>query len=66
MAAGPADLAPVPRFASLSEEELDELASRFEVKAAGEGVRLAGEGASGDPFFVLVEGRADRGSGASG
>jgi CRP-like cAMP-binding protein len=59
MAASPADLAPVPLFASLSEEELDELASWFEVKSVGEGVRLAGEGASGYSFFVLAEGRAD-------
>jgi CRP-like cAMP-binding protein len=54
--ADPSELAEVPLFASLSEAELAELASRFEVKDVGPGVRLIGEGATGSSFFVLREG----------
>jgi len=58
MAVSPADLASIPLFASLTSQELDELASWFETKTAGEGVRLAGEGASGYSFFVIADGNA--------
>jgi CRP-like cAMP-binding protein len=52
------DLADIPLFEGLSEDELAELAAWFEVKTVSEGVRLASEGASGYSFFVLVEGSA--------
>jgi CRP-like cAMP-binding protein len=58
MPVAPADLAPVPLFASLSEEELEAVARWFEPKSASAGVRLAGEGAPGYSFFVLAEGSA--------
>jgi CRP/FNR family transcriptional regulator, cyclic AMP receptor protein len=58
MPVAPADLAPVPLFASLSEEELEAVACWFEPKSASAGVRLAGEGAPGYSFFVLAEGSA--------
>jgi CRP-like cAMP-binding protein len=58
MAVSPADLAALPLFSSLASAELDELATWFETKSAGEGVKLCGEGAPGYSFFVLVDGRA--------
>jgi CRP-like cAMP-binding protein len=53
-----AELAAIPLFSSVSESELEELATWFDVKTAGEGVRLLDEGASGYSFFVLVDGSA--------
>ena len=53
-----AELAEIPLFASLSEEQRRDLADRFEVRVVGPGTRLVGEGAAGYSFFVLVEGRA--------
>ena len=58
MAVSPADLAPIPLFASLGPDELEELSEWFELKSAGEGVKLCGEGASGYSFFVIVDGTA--------
>jgi len=58
MNATPTELAAVPLFASLSEPELAEVASWFDAKDVGEGVRLVGEGASGYTFFVLGDGSA--------
>jgi CRP-like cAMP-binding protein len=52
------DLADVPLFASLSEEERRELAPGFAVQTAEAGSRLIGEGARGYSFFVLLEGTA--------
>ena len=52
------DLATVPLFSSLDEEQLAKLADRFHEQNASEGVRLVGEGAPGYTFFVLVEGTA--------
>ena len=52
------DLAGIPLFAALSDDELTELATWFEVRTVGEGVRLASEGAAGYSFFVLAEGSA--------
>jgi CRP-like cAMP-binding protein len=52
------DLADIPLFDSLSEDELEQLAAWFEVKTVSGGVRLASEGASGYSFYVLVEGSA--------
>jgi voltage-gated potassium channel len=54
----PAELAAVPLFASLSESELEELGRWFDTHSAGEGVKLAGEGAAGYSFFVLADGSA--------
>jgi CRP-like cAMP-binding protein len=56
--ADPGDLAGVPLFASLSEDELRELAPAFAVQTAEAGSRLIGEGARGYAFFVLLEGSA--------
>jgi CRP-like cAMP-binding protein len=52
------DLAAVPLFSSLSDDELAEVAGWFHVQHAGEGLRLVGEGAPGYTFFVLAEGSA--------
>src|SRR5436189_5977053 len=54
----PAELAAVPLFSSLTEEELEELAPLFEERAVSEDVELAGEGAAGYLFFVLADGGA--------
>jgi CRP-like cAMP-binding protein len=56
--ADPGDLAGVPLFASLSEEERRELAPGFTVQTAEAGSKLIGEGARGYSFFVLLEGTA--------
>jgi CRP-like cAMP-binding protein len=53
------DLAQVPLFESLSDDERQELAYWFHVQNAGEGTRLVGEGAPGYTFFVLTEGTAE-------
>ncbi len=53
-----ADLAGISLFDGLSDDELAQLAPRFEVKTVSEGVRVASEGASGYSFFVLAEGSA--------
>lgn len=58
-AAGPSDLATVPLFESLSESELAEIAALFEVKDVRPGVRLAGEGTTGNSFFVISEGEVE-------
>jgi len=52
------ELAAVPLFATLGADELGELVTWFEVKTVSEGVRLAGEGAAGYSFFVLLDGSA--------
>jgi len=54
----PGDLAGVPLFASLSEEERRDLAPGFTVQTAEAGSKLIGEGARGYSFFVLLEGTA--------
>jgi CRP-like cAMP-binding protein len=53
-----ADLATVPLFSALDEEELAKIADWFHVQNANEGVKLVGEGAPGYTFFVLLEGTA--------
>ena len=53
------DLASVPLFDSLGEEQLATLASWFHAQSSKEGTRLVGEGASGYTFFVLVDGTAE-------
>jgi CRP-like cAMP-binding protein len=54
----PAELASIPLFDSLSDEDRGELAAWFDAKTVSEGVKLATEGAAGYSFFVLVEGSA--------
>ena len=58
LVASAADLAGIPLFESLSDPDLQELASRFDERNTGEGVRLIGEGAAGYSFFILTEGSA--------
>ena len=58
MSALAAELSGIPLFDSLSESELEQLATWFDVETAAEGVRLTGEGASGYSFFVLLDGSA--------
>ncbi len=50
------DLASVPLFSSLSDDDRETLSGWFEEKSHGEGTRLVGEGASGYSFFVLADG----------
>ena len=52
------DLASTPLLESLSESDLEELTSWFDIRTADEGVRLCGEGAPGYSFFILKEGTA--------
>jgi CRP-like cAMP-binding protein len=52
------ELAGIPLFASLSEDERRELAPSFTVQTAEAGSYLIGEGARGYSFFVLLEGTA--------
>ena len=52
------ELAGIPLFESLSDADLQEVASWFEERTADEGVRLIGEGAAGYSFFVLLDGSA--------
>ena len=56
--AGVGDIASVPLFKPLDDDQLGELASWFHAQNAGEGVRLVGEGAHGYTFFILMEGAA--------
>ena len=56
--AGVDDVAGIPLFSSLDEDQLGQLANWFHVQSAGEGVRLVGEGAHGYTFFILTEGTA--------
>jgi CRP/FNR family cyclic AMP-dependent transcriptional regulator len=53
------ELKTVLLFESLDEDDLRELAPWFDVQACSEGVCLAGEGAGGYSFFVLVDGSAE-------
>lgn len=52
------ELQSVPLFKSLDEAQLSELARWFDVRTAGEGIRVCGEGATGYTFFVLTKGTA--------
>ena len=56
--ASASDLAGLPLFDGLDAEELEQVASLFDVKSVGEGTNLVNEGASGYSFFVMVEGGA--------
>jgi CRP-like cAMP-binding protein len=53
------DLAGIPLFASLSDEERASLAEWFEVSNASAGMVLVTEGAAGYSFYVLVDGAAE-------
>jgi CRP-like cAMP-binding protein len=55
----PHELAAVPLFASLSDDERRALAGRLEDRSVSAGAWLCGEGASGYCFFVLTDGTAD-------
>ena len=59
MPAEPSDLALLPLFGALSESELAEIAAWFEMKEVGVGVRLVGEGVTGNSFFVICDGEAE-------
>ncbi len=52
------DLAVLPLFEQLGEEERKAIAPWFEVQATSPGVRLTGEGASGYSFYVISDGTA--------
>lgn len=54
--ADPSVLASLPLFESLSDLELAEVATWFEVREVEAGVRLVGEGATGYSFFVIGHG----------
>jgi CRP-like cAMP-binding protein len=51
-----ADLAQIPLFASLSPEQLEKFAHRFEVEVVMPGRTLTREGAAGYAFYLLREG----------
>jgi voltage-gated potassium channel len=53
-----ADLAGIPLFASLSDEERADLAPWFESATISPGVALVTEGAAGYSFYVLIDGAA--------
>ena len=54
----PSELASVPLLSGLSGSELVEVAEWFEVKDVDAGARLAGEGTTGNAFFVIGAGGA--------
>ena len=54
----PEQLAAVPLFAGLDPDELARIADWFEVRSAGVGSELTGEGAAGYSFFILQDGEA--------
>src|SRR5919198_3067681 len=55
----PSELRALPLFGSLDPEDLDEIATWFEVRTAEPGRKVTLEGASGYAFFVIQEGTAD-------
>lgn len=58
LVAGVEDIASVPLFKQLDDDQLSELATWFHAQNAGESVRLVGEGAHGYTFFILMDGTA--------
>lgn len=52
------DLANIPLFDSLSESDLERLATWFDVRTVGDGANLMSEGDAGYSFYVLIEGTA--------
>jgi voltage-gated potassium channel len=57
-AAATDDLAGIPLFDTLEEEERAAIAPWFELQEVSPGVNLTGEGSSGYEFFVLRDGTA--------
>ena len=55
----PSELRALPLFASLDDEDLDQIARWFEVRGVESGRKVTLEGASGYSFFVIQEGTAD-------
>ena len=53
-----ADLATLPLFNALDDDQLAELATWFHLESQVEGKRLVGEGAPGYTFFILSDGTA--------
>jgi CRP/FNR family cyclic AMP-dependent transcriptional regulator len=58
MAVEPDQLRSCSLFAGLGHEELEPLCDWFEVASVSEGVTVAGEGAPGYSFFIIVHGNA--------
>jgi voltage-gated potassium channel len=56
--ATPDDLAGLPLFEQLDEEERSAIAHWFEVQETSPGVKLTGEGAAGYSFYVICDGTA--------
>jgi voltage-gated potassium channel len=56
--ATPDDLAGLPLFEQLDEEERSAIAHWFEVQETSPGVKLTGEGAAGYSFYVICDGAA--------
>jgi CRP-like cAMP-binding protein len=54
----PSELRTLPLFASLGDEDLDQIAKWFEVRSVESGRKVTLEGASGYSFFVIQEGTA--------
>ena len=52
------DLAGVPLFQPLSDDQLKELAGWFDIQSVGEGISVLGEGQTGYSFYVLIDGSA--------
>jgi CRP-like cAMP-binding protein len=52
------EVASVPLFNALNDDQLKEVADWFHVQSVGEGLKLIGEGAPGYTFFILVDGAA--------
>ena len=52
------ELRGIQLFDGLSDAELETLAPAFERRTVGEGALLAGEGAAGYSFFILIAGTA--------
>jgi voltage-gated potassium channel len=50
------DLAGIPLFEALEPADRESIAPWFEVQEVSAGVKLAGEGASGYSFYVLLDG----------
>jgi CRP-like cAMP-binding protein len=52
------DLAGVPLFQPLSDDQLKELAGWFDIQTVGEGISVLGKGQTGYSFYVLIDGSA--------
>jgi CRP-like cAMP-binding protein len=52
------EVAGVPLFNTLSDDQLKQVADWFHIQNVGQGLKLVGEGAPGYTFFILVDGAA--------